>query len=82
MCLSASNLQSFSLMILIHDLYLFRNSLPKITLYYPRCNQIDYDQLDEYKIADDIWISPGQIQYYKISANYFFGSKDLRLRVM
>ncbi|CAG7727555.1 unnamed protein product, partial [Allacma fusca] len=47
---------------------------------YTRCNKDRYPQDDEDKIGTDLFISPNKIHYYKISPDYFYSAKNLRLR--
>jgi len=50
------------------------------SLRYVTCNAFLYSQDDEHLQFTNLFISPGDIQYYKITPNYFFSARTLMLR--
>jgi hypothetical protein len=49
-------------------------------LYYPRCDDTQHDQSNEHLEPQDIFVKPGEIQFYKVSPDNFYASVDLRFR--
>ncbi|CAG7834948.1 unnamed protein product [Allacma fusca] len=47
---------------------------------YTRCNKDRYPQDGEEKIGTDLFVSSNKIHYFKISPDYFYSSRNLRLR--
>ncbi|ODM98690.1 hypothetical protein Ocin01_07998 [Orchesella cincta] len=73
-----STAQNFS-----DDAQSFAQSLLRSThgsLRYVTCNAFLYSQDNEHLQFTNIWISPGDIQYFKITPNYFFSARSLMLR--
>ncbi|CAL8086508.1 unnamed protein product [Orchesella dallaii] len=73
-----SNAQNFS-----DDAASFAQDLLKKThgvLRYVTCNAFIHSQENEHLQYIDLFISPGDIQYYKITPNFFFSARTLMLR--
>jgi len=47
---------------------------------YLKCNARQYNQDEEHKASTDFFVSPDNIQYYRMSPDYFYSAKDLRTR--
>lgn len=48
---------------------------------YLKCNAKQYNQDEEHKVATHFFVSPDNIQYYRLSPDFYYSARDLRTRV-